>query len=84
MTAVMKSLRVHGFAFTLADRTMKEAGRLDFAQRSREKQLSRDDDARDLAAGRRSPAEIALVNSMFAAFGASALRNARVIFPEKR
>lgn len=62
---------------------MKNARRLDFAEHARDKQGSRDQDARDLASGRRSPAEIAQANSMFAAFGPSALRKARVIFPEK-
>lgn len=63
---------------------MKSVGHLDSAQSAREKQASRDKDARDLASGRRDRAEIGQANGMFAAFGPSALRNARVIFPEKR
>lgn len=58
-------------------------GVLDFAARSREKQESRDADAADIASGRRSKAEVQQANSMFAALGAHALRNAKIIFPEK-
>lgn len=63
---------------------MKKAGRLDFEQRAREKQASRDADEADLKSGRRSAAEISHSNNMFSGLGPSALRNARLIFPEKR
>lgn len=59
-------------------------GVLDFAARAREKQESRDADAADIASGRRSRAEVNEANSMFAALGSGALRNARIIFPEKK
>ena len=63
---------------------MKKSGHLDFNERAREKQAARDADARDLASGRRSAAEISRSNNMFAALGPSALKNARIIFPEKK
>ena len=63
---------------------MKKAGRLNFAERAREKQAARDADAADLASGRRSAAEISHSNNMFAALGPEALRNARMIIPEKK
>lgn len=66
----------------LADDIMKKPGRLDFAQRAREKEAARAADAHDLASGRRSAAEIAEANNMFAAFG-PALRKARIRTPEK-
>jgi hypothetical protein len=59
-------------------------GRLDFKRRAREKQLARDADAADLAAGRRSAEEIRRSNSLFGAFDDSVLENARIIYPEKR
>ena len=64
--------------------SMNEGGRLNPGQRAREKQASRDADQRDLASGRRSAAEISHANNMFSGLGPSALRNARVIFPEKK
>lgn len=63
---------------------MKKAGRLNFAERAREKQAARDADAADLASGRRSEAEISRSNNMFAALGPEALRKARMIIPEKK
>ena len=62
---------------------MKKGGRLDSSEQAREKQAARDADAHDLASGRRSAAEIQHANNMFSALGPAALRNARVIFPEK-
>ena len=61
----------------------KKPSRLDSGKRAREKQASRVADARDLASGRRTAAEINRSNSMFGGFEEGALRRARVIFPEK-
>ena len=58
--------------------------RLDFRERVREKEAARDADAEDMASGRRSAAEISRSNNMFSGLGPDALRNARVIFPEKK
>ena len=63
---------------------MKKVGCLDFRERIREKQAARDADAEDLASGRRSAAEISRSNNMFSGLGPGVLRNARVIFPEKK
>lgn len=62
----------------------KQPDILDFRQRVREKQVARDADEADLKSGRRSAKEINERNSMFSALGPSALRNARVVLPEKR
>lgn len=63
---------------------MKKYGRLDFEQHAREKQLAREADARDLDSGRRSAKELNQANNIFAALGPSALRNVRIICPEKK
>ena len=62
----------------------KKLGVLDLEQRVREKQAQRDADTQDLASGRRSAKEINRANSMFGALDPSVLRNAKIIFPEKR
>jgi hypothetical protein len=56
----------------------------DFDQRAREKQLMRDADQHDLESGRRSAQEIGEANNMFAALGPGGLRNARIVFPERK
>lgn len=61
----------------------EKPGKLDFAQRSREKDAARDIDSRDLASGKRSAEEINAANNMFACLGPHGLRNARLIIPEK-
>ena len=63
---------------------MKKPSRLDCEQRAREKQISRDVDARDLAAGHRSAEEIRHANSLFASISQSVFDNARIIYPEKK
>lgn len=62
----------------------KDPGHLDFQQRAREKQAARDADELALASGRLSAQQINEKNSMFSALGPNALRNAKVIFPEKK
>jgi hypothetical protein len=63
---------------------MKKEGRLDFAQRAREKQLAREAISRDLKSGRRSAEEINQANNMFAGLDPSVFAKAQVIFPEKK
>jgi hypothetical protein len=63
---------------------MKKPGRLDFEQRSREKQLARAADEKDLMSGRRSAEEIRQSNSMFAALDDGVFDKARIIFPERK
>ena len=61
---------------------MKKYGRLDFERNSREKQLAREADARDLDSGRRSAKELNQANNIFAALGPAVRRNVRIICPE--
>lgn len=63
---------------------MRKPGRLDFAERAREKQRARDADAAALASGEKSAAQIDAETNMFAGLPPGVLRNAKVHFPEKK